>query len=97
MDYGYHQDPSEIGIAYQSETNDKLWQVFARIHIVGVDSLAQARLINFIVESLGRDLVKRIVIDLASGSVAIALELTQLQRWASITKRRCKTLAQRRR
>lgn len=85
MDYGYHQDPTEIGIAYRSDL-DRAWRLFVRVHVVGVDPLAQARLIHYIVDLLGRERARRMVIDLMSGGVAVALELTQNQRWGEYYK-----------
>lgn len=81
MDYGFHQDPSEIVIAWR-DGDSKDWQVMHRITMLGVDPLAQARLIHFVVDALGRDRVGRMCIDLMSGAVAIAIELTRLERFA---------------
>lgn len=81
MDYGFHQDPSEIVIAWR-DGDSKDWQAMHRITMLSVDPLAQARLIHFVIDALGRDRVGRMCIDLMSGAVAIAVELTRLDRFA---------------
>lgn len=77
MDYGFRQDPTEIVLGAREHRDSRDWKVIMRIHLANADPLAQARLLEFIADSLGTDRLLRVGIDLSSGGVGIALELTQ--------------------
>jgi len=77
MDYGFLQDPTEIGVAYRDDLDTNEWRMLARLEVLGVDALTQAYLLSMLVEMLGRERVGAVCVDLQHAGLEIAHELTR--------------------
>lgn len=77
MDYGYLQDPTQIGIAYRTKEEENSWYMLARIRIDGATPNAQARFLQYLAWIIGERKIARIYIDQGNAGIAVATQLLE--------------------
>lgn len=87
-DYGYLQDPGELGVAYRLRKEDTVWKMLFRIEILGANPLAQGRLFQFVGWFLGENRIARACLDMSHAGIAVATHLRELPDWGSYWNRK---------